>query len=71
MRDVYIQNFSKIFSFCGSYTLNPPPFWVKFGLEEWTFADILGALCALLHAHFHPHRCNVLPLWGKNLKVAL
>jgi len=33
---------------------------VKFGMEEGTF-----------HAKFHPHRCNVSPLWGeKTLKSA-
>jgi len=31
---------------------------VKFGVEEGTFGP-------LLHAKFHPHRCNVSPLWGK------
>jgi len=31
---------------------------VKFGMEEGTFGP-------LLHAKFHPHRCNVLPLRGK------
>jgi len=31
---------------------------VKFGMEEGTFGP-------LLHAKFHPHRCNVLPLRGE------
>ena len=30
---------------------------VKFGMEEGTLP--------LLHAKFHPHRCNVSPLWGE------
>ena len=32
---------------------------VKFGTEEGTFGP-------LLRAKFHPHRCNVSPLWGEN-----
>ena len=31
---------------------------VKFGVEEGTFGP-------LLHAKFHPHRCNVAPLLGE------
>ena len=31
---------------------------VKFGVEE-------GTKGPLLHAKFHPHRCNVSPLWGE------
>jgi len=31
---------------------------VKFGMEEGTFGP-------LLHAKFHPHRCNVSPLRGE------
>jgi len=31
----------------------------KFGTEEGTFGP-------LLHAKFHPHRCNVSPLRGEN-----
>ena len=34
---------------------------VKFGTEEGTF-------CPLLRAKFHPHRCNVSPLWSENLQ---
>jgi len=30
----------------------------KFGSEEGTFGS-------LLRAKFHPHRCNVSPLWGE------
>jgi len=34
---------------------------VKFGMEEGTF----GTFAPLLHAKFHPHRCNVSPLRGE------
>jgi len=34
---------------------------VKFGTEDGTFGPIL-------RAKFHPHRCNVSPLRGENLK---
>ena len=34
------------------------PMGVKFGMEEGTFGP-------LLHAKFHPHRCNVSPLRGE------
>jgi len=37
---------------------------VKFGVEEGTFGP-------LLHAKFNPHRCNVSPLQGENLKIGL
>jgi len=39
----------------GSYTLTVAPIGVKFGAEE-------GTLGPLLHAKFHPNRCNVSPL---------
>ena len=35
---------------------------VKFGMEEGTDARTFGPL---LHAKFHPHRCNVSPLRGE------
>jgi len=31
-------------------------------------ADSLSGFGPLLHAKFHPNRCNVSPLWGENLK---
>jgi len=37
---------------------------VKFGVEEGTFGP-------LLHAKFHPHRCNVSPLRGEKAKNRL
>ena len=42
----------------GSYTLVVAPMGVKFGVEEGTEGP-------LLHAKFHPHRCNVSPLRGE------
>jgi len=36
---------------------------VIFGVEEGT--------SPLLHAKFHPHRCNVSPLRAKNLRIGL
>jgi len=50
------------FQFWGSYTLVVAPMGVKFGTEEGTFG---------MDAKFHPHRCNVSPLRGKNLKIGL
>jgi len=47
------SNLSENFSF-GACTPVVAPMGVKFGMEE-----------ALLHDKFHPHRCNVLPLWGE------
>jgi len=42
----------------GSYTLVVAPMGVKFGMEEGTEGP-------LLHAKFHPNRCNVSPLRGE------
>jgi len=59
LRGVYIRDFGQIrvkISILGSYTLVVAPMGVKFGMEEGTF---------LLHAKFHPHRCNVSPLRGE------
>ena len=42
----------------GSYALVVAPMGVKFGMEEETEGP-------LLHAKFHPHRCNVSPLRGE------
>jgi len=36
---------------------------VKFGMEEPS--------SRILHAKFHPHRCNVSPCGAKNLKIGL
>jgi len=41
----------------GSYAPIVAPMGVKFGVEKGT--------------KFHPHRCNVSPLWGKNIKIGL
>ena len=40
---------------------------VKFGVEEVTEGSLLeeGTFGPLLHAKFHPHRCNVSPLRGE------
>ena len=37
---------------------------VKFGMEEGTEGP-------LLHAKFHPHRCNVSPLQGEKPQIGL
>ena len=60
---ILIKSQQKI-SVLGSYTLIVVLMGVKFGAEEGTFGP-------LLLAKFHPHRCNVSSLQGKNLKIRL
>jgi len=66
----------------GAYTLLVAPMGVKFGMEEGTFGEWRrgpsvpssrhgGGEGPLLHAKFHPHRCNMSPLPGENLKIGL
>jgi len=55
------RNFGKIlvkFSVLGAPHPHPCIDWGKFGVEESTFGR-------LLHAKFHPNRCNVSPLRGE------
>jgi len=55
---VYIPHFCEISvktSILGSYTLVVAPMGVKFGV----------GFGRLLHAKFHPHRCNKSPLRGE------
>ena len=57
------------FQFWGSYTLIIAPMGVKFSMEEGTFSPLLHAKKGpLLHAKFHPHRCNMSPLRGEKPK---
>jgi len=61
LRGVYIPHFDQIsvkISVLGTYTLIVSPMGVKFGVEEGTFGF-------LLHAKFHPHRCNASPMRGE------
>jgi len=63
---VYIPHFAQIcvkISVFGSHTLVVAPMGVKFGMEEGTDP--------LVHANFHPNRCNVSPLRAKNVKIGL
>jgi len=53
---LYAEIFVK-FSVLMAHTPTPALIWAKFGEEESTFDR-------LLHAKFHPNRCNVSPLWG-------
>jgi len=55
---VIIRKFSKIFSFWGPITL--PLHW-------WGWNLMRRSYCA----KFHPHRCNMSPLQGENLKITL
>ena len=60
-RGVYIPQFDQIsvkISVLESDTLTVAPMGVKFGEQQGTFGS-------LLHAKFHPHRCNVSPLRGE------
>jgi len=53
LRGAYIPHFDQIsvkISVLGSYILIIAPMGVKFGMED---------------AKFHPHQCNVSPLWGE------
>jgi len=62
LRDVYILHFGQILvkiSILGVLHLVVAPVGVKFGMEEG------GDRSPLLHAKFHPHRCNVSPLRGE------
>jgi len=59
---VYIPHFDQIWVW-GSYTLIVAPMGVKFGTE--------GTFGPILHAKFHPHRCNVSPMRGENVKIDL
>jgi len=35
------------------------------------FVCLFVTIGPLLHAKFHPHRCNVSPLRGENLKIGI
>jgi len=47
------------------------PYRCTDGGEIWHVGGDLSNFGPLLHAKFHHHRCKVLPLWGKNLKISL
>jgi len=62
LRGIYIPHFDQIsvkISVLGVLYLYCCTSGVKFGTEEGT------------RAKFHPDRCNVSPLRGKNLKISL
>jgi len=61
LRGTYISHFDQIsvkISVLGSYTL-------PLHRLGWNLAWTTEPLVPLLHSKFHPHPCNVSPLWGE------